>query len=640
MLGDREGGVDMSFVKNMMSRNFIEFASYVIKDRAIPEISDGLKPVQRRIFHSLNEMDDGKFNKVANVIGNTMKYHPHGDASISSALVVLANKEYFIEKQGNFGNIYTGDEASAARYIECRLSSLAKETMFNKELTEYLDSYDGRNKEPVSLPTKIPVLLLSGAEGIAVGMSTKILSHNFNELLKAQIAILNKQEFEIYPDFFQGGIIDVSEYSDGNGKVKIRALIEKPNDKTLLIKEIPYCTTTESLIESIDNASKKGKIKISSINDFTTEKVEIEVKVSRGENSADVEKLLYAYTDCEVSVSVNCIVIKDGRPYECGVSDLLRYNTEKLVADLKRELEIEKDKLSERLNDLTLEMIFIENRIYKKIEEIAVYDEIISTVMKELNKYKKLFIRELKTEDIERLLEIKIKRISRFDIENHKKNIDDIVRQLEMVKERLKDVVKYTIDYLDNLIKKYGGAYRRKTKIKKIKTLSANEIAQPDVKVFWDKKTGFLGTDVKGDERFTASPVDKFLVISKDCSYKVVSIDCKTFIDTKVEYLAKYDDNVSFSLIYTDLDSKISYAKKFKISKYLTNKVYSLSPFEKGRVDYLSINPKEKVVIEYIKKPKQKINSEVFSFSEVEEKSSSAKGIRVSTKELDKVTKK
>jgi len=630
----------MSFVKNMISRNFIEFASYVIKDRAIPDISDGLKPAQRRIFHSLNEMDDGKFNKVANVIGNTMKYHPHGDASISSALIVLANKEYFIEKQGNFGNIYTGDEASAARYIECRLTSLAKETMFNDELTEYVDSYDGRNKEPVSLPTKIPVLLLSGTEGIAVGMSTKILSHNFNELLKAQIAILNNQEFEIYPDFFQGGIMDVSEYANGNGKVKIRALIEKPNDKTLIIKEIPYCTTTESLIESIDNASKKGKIKISSINDFTTEKVEIEIKVSRGENSTDVEKLLYAYTDCEVSVSLNCIVIKDGRPHECGVSDLLRYNTEKLVVDLKRELEIEKDKLTEKLNDLTLEMIFIENRIYKKIEEIAVYDEIISTVIKELNKHKKLFIRELKTEDVERLLEIKIRRISRFDIENHKKNMDDIVRRLDLVKERLKDVVKYAIEYIDNLIKKYGGAYRRKTKIRKIKTLSASEIVQPDVKVYWDKKTGFLGTDVKSDERFTASPIDKFLVISKDCSYKVVSIDSKTFIDTKVEYLAKYDDNVTFSLIYTDLESKISYAKKFKITKYLTNKVYNLAFCEKGRVDYLSVNPKDKVVIEYVKKPRPKNNSEIFSFSEVEIKSSSAKGVRVSTKELKKVTKK
>ncbi|HQJ06821.1 MAG TPA: DNA gyrase subunit A, partial [Spirochaetota bacterium] len=407
-----------------------------------------------------------------------------------------------------------------------------------------------------------------------------------------------------------------------------------------IIKEMPYCTTTESLIESIDNASKKGKIKISSINDFTTEKVEIEIKVSRGENSTDVEKLLYAYTDCEVSVSLNCIVIKDGRPHECGVSDLLRYNTEKLVVDLKRELEIEKDKLTEKLNDLTLEMIFIENRIYKKIEEIAVYDEIISTVIKELNKHKKLFIRELKTEDVERLLEIKIRRISRFDIENHKKNMDDIVRRLDLVKERLKDVVKYAIEYIDNLIKKYGGAYRRKTKIRKIKTLSASEIVQPDVKVYWDKKTGFLGTDVKSDERFTASPIDKFLVISKDCSYKVVSIDSKTFIDTKVEYLAKYDDNVTFSLIYTDLESKISYAKKFKITKYLTNKVYNLAFCEKGRVDYLSVNPKDKVVIEYVKKPRQKINSEIFSFSEVEIKSSSAKGVRVSTKELKKVTKK
>ncbi|MBP5707139.1 MAG: DNA topoisomerase IV subunit A, partial [Spirochaetales bacterium] len=417
-------------IKDMIGSNFIEYASYVIKDRAIPDIDDGLKPVQRRILHSMDEMDDGKFNKVANVIGNTMKYHPHGDQSIGGSLVVLANKDYFIEKQGNFGNIYTGDDASAPRYIECRLSALAKEVLFNKEITEYVDSYDGRNKEPVTLPAKVPVLLMMGTEGIAVGMTTKILPHNFGELLAAEVAILKKQNFEIFPDFPQGGIIDVTEYAKGNGKVKIRAKIEIPNDKTLLIKEIPFGTTTESLIGSIENAAKKNQIKISSINDYTAEKVEIEIKPGRGETAVDIEKALYAYTDCEVTLSVNCILIMDNKPVEMSVDDVLRHNAQKLVKDLEKELNIEKHKLTERLQDMTLEQIFIENRIYKKIEELKTYEEIIATITKELNKFKKLLIRDLTIEDIERLLEIKIKRISRFDIENHRRNMDDIVRKL------------------------------------------------------------------------------------------------------------------------------------------------------------------------------------------------------------------
>ena len=630
-------------IKDMIGSNFIEYASYVIKDRAIPDIDDGLKPVQRRILHSMDEMDDGKFNKVANIIGNTMKYHPHGDQSIGGSLVVLANKDYFIEKQGNFGNIFTGDDASAPRYIECRLSPLAKEVLFNKEITEYVDSYDGRNKEPVTLPAKVPVLLMTGTEGIAVGMTTKILPHNFGELLAAEIAILQKKDFEIYPDFPQGGIIDVTEYAKGNGKVKIRAKIEIPNDKTLLIKEIPFGTTTESLISSIENAAKKNQIKISSINDYTAEKVEIEIKPGRGETAADIEKALYAYTDCEVTLSVNCILIMDNKPVEMTVDDVLRHNAQKLVKDLERELNIEKHKLTERLQDMTLEQIFIENRIYKKIEELKTYEEIIATITKELNKFKKLFIRDLTIEDIERLLEIKIKRISRFDIENHRRNMDDIVRKLEEIEINLKNVVKYTIKYIQGIQTKYAKAYPRKTQIKKFKAVTVKEIEKNiDVNVYWDKKGGFLGTDVKSDIVLTALPSEKFLVICKDATFKVVGIESKIFIDTTAMYVEKFDEKKVFCLIYTDLATNTAYSKKFKIEKFLTNKVYNLSPSGKGRIEYLSVNPKQKVVLHYVKKPKQKINEEPFSFADVEIKGYGVKGNKVCTgsKELESVGEK
>jgi topoisomerase-4 subunit A len=591
----------------------------------------------------MDEMDDGKFNKVANIIGNTMKYHPHGDQSIGGSLVVLANKDYFIEKQGNFGNIFTGDDASAPRYIECRLSPLAKEVLFNKEITEYVDSYDGRNKEPVTLPAKVPVLLMTGTEGIAVGMTTKILPHNFGELLAAEIAILQKKDFEIYPDFPQGGIIDVTEYAKGNGKVKIRAKIEIPNDKTLLIKEIPFGTTTESLISSIENAAKKNQIKISSINDYTAEKVEIEIKPGRGETAADIEKALYAYTDCEVTLSVNCILIMDNKPVEMTVDDVLRHNAQKLVKDLERELNIEKHKLTERLQDMTLEQIFIENRIYKKIEELKTYEEIIATITKELNKFKKLFIRDLTIEDIERLLEIKIKRISRFDIENHRRNMDDIVRKLEEIEINLKNVVKYTIKYIQGIQTKYAKSYPRNTQIKKCKAVTVKEIEKDiDVNVYWDKKGGFLGTDVKSDIVLTALPSEKFLVICKDATFKVVGIESKIFIDTTAMYVEKFDEKKVFCLIYTDLATNTAYSKKFKIEKFLTNKVYNLSPSGKGRIEYLSVNPKQKVVLHYVKKPKQKINEEPFSFADVEIKGYGIKGNKVCTgsKELESVGEK
>lgn len=629
----------MTYIKGMLSNNFIEYASYVIKDRAITDINDGLKPVQRRILHSLHEVDDGKFNKVANVVGNTMKYHPHGDASIYSALVTLANKDLFIEKQGNFGNIYTGDVASAARYIECRLSPLAREVLFNKDITEYTDSYDGRNKEPITLPSKIPSLLIMGTEGIAVGMSTKVLPHNFTELLNAQIKILKNKKFEIYPDFPQGGMMDVSEYDKGNGKVKVRAVIEIKDNKTLIIKEIPYNTTTQSLIASIDAASKKGQIKVSSISDYTAENVEIEIKVSRGEDAAEVIQSLYAYTDCELSISVNLITIVEGKPRMLNIDDVLEHNTMKLVEDLERELQIEKDKLEQKLHDLTLEQIFIENRIYKKIEELRDYDEIINTIKTALNKFKKLFIRELVDDDIEKLLQIRIKRISRYDIEKHQKNIDDIVADLKIVKSRMEDVVGYTVVYLRKLVNKYGKSFPRNTQITTINTVSVKDISHPDIKVYWDKKQGLFGTDVKSELFFTVSPFDKFLVISADATYKVISVDSKTFVDTKVLFLENHDPEIVFSIIYTNLDTGIAYAKKFKIEKFLTNKVYNMGGCTNGRIDYFSLNDSDKVMVHFKKKKGQRVNNKVFDFSSFEIKGASARGNKVTDKEIEKIVK-
>ncbi|MDP2105376.1 MAG: DNA topoisomerase IV subunit A, partial [Desulfobulbaceae bacterium] len=394
----------------LFDTNFLEYTSYVVKERAIPHVADGLKPVQRRIMQTLKNMDDGRFNKVANVVGEAMKLHPHGDASIFAALVNLSNKGFLIDQQGNFGNTLTGDSASAARYIECRLSPLALEVMFNKDLTEFADSYDGRMQEPVVLPAKIPLLLMQGADGIAVGMATKIMPHNFVELLTAQKQILRDEPFEIFPDFPQGGLVDVTHYDRGNGRLKCRARIEEINDKTIVIREVPYTTTTTSLVESIEKAVRAGKLKIVSINDYTAETVEVEIKLARGMYASDTISALYAFTDCEVPISPNFTVIKDNQPMVMNVDDVLRYNTQKLVVDLEKELTIELDRLREKIHAALLEQIFIEERLYKEIEECSSYELVVSTVDSSLKPFADRLLRAVTREDIERLLEIRIKR--------------------------------------------------------------------------------------------------------------------------------------------------------------------------------------------------------------------------------------
>ena len=413
----------MAYVDTLYQKNFVEYASYVIKDRAIPHVDDGLKPVQRRILHALFELDDSKFHKVANVIGHTMRYHPHGDGSIYSALVVLANKELFIDRQGNFGNIYTGDMASAARYIECRLSPLASEVLFDPEITEYVDSYDGRNREPVILPAKLPVLLAQGAEGIAVGMATRILPHNLIELLEAQVACMKDEEFELLPDFPTAGMADVSQYEDGTGKVLVRARMDLSDPKRIVITEIPYGTTTELLIASIEDAARKNKVKISSIHDYTAENVEIEIKLPRGVYGQEVVDALYAFTDCELSLSCNPVVIDGDKPRVMGVAGILRHNVDRLVDILKAELQVEQGRLEDRMHARTLERIFIENRIYQEIEDKKSSDAVLNAVLSGLEPHHEEIGREVTRDDVDTLLRIPIRRISLYDIERARKGI-------------------------------------------------------------------------------------------------------------------------------------------------------------------------------------------------------------------------
>jgi len=618
------------FLRKLMDSNFIEYASYVIKERAIPDVDDGLKPVQRRILWALQKMEDGKFHKVANVIGDTMKYHPHGDASIGDALVVLANKEYYIEKQGNFGNILTGDGASAARYIECRLSPLAKEVLFNNDITEFIDSYDGRNQEPVTLPVKIPSLLMLGADGIAVGMATKVLPHNFKELLEAQIATLRKQKIELYPDFIHGGIMDVSEYDDGNGKITIRAKIEREGRK-LIIRELPATTTTESLINSIEKAVSRNKIKVASINDYTTDKVEIEVTPMRGYDSDKCLKALYAYTDCSVSISANLTVICDNRPCQMSVTDVIKRNTEKLRDYLQRELEIELAKLEDKFHNKTLAQIFIENRIYKRIEECKSEELVFSEVHAGLKKFRKLLKRDVTDEDVERLLAIPIRRISLFDINKNKKDIDDILRQIEEVKKNLAQLTRYAVKYLKDLIAKYAEGHERRTEIESFDRIDKQAVALNNIKVGWDRKGCYIGTSVKSDERVTCNEYDHLLCIERKGNYKVINIPDKIFIG-RLYYFTKYDKDQIYYIVYSEKKTGKFYSKKTVINKFITDKEYILCPAGcKLEIITTRANSLYEFKVDTKIKDKKKL---LFNLSESTERSPKARGQLISPKKI------
>jgi len=616
--------------------NFLEYTSYVIKERAIPAIEDGLKPVQRRLLQTLNNMDDGRFHKVANVVGETMKLHPHGDASIFAALVNLANKGYLIDRQGNFGNIFTGDQASAARYIECRLSPLAREVLFNKDLTEYTESYDGRALEPVSLPAKIPLLLLQGADGIAVGMATRILPHNFRELLEAQIAILEDREFDIYPDFLQKGLIDVSDYDSGHGKIRCRARLVETNEKTITITEIPYGTTTSSLIDSIEKAAKSGKIKILSINDYTAEEVEIEIKLPRNIYAKDTIKALYAFTDCEMSLNTNLTLIRGNMPETTTVSEVLRFNTEKLVADLTRELEIELARLKQKLHGRLLEQIFIEERLYKEIEEVPTYEKVIATVDDSLKPFIKILEQPVTKEDIERLLEIKIRRISRYDIDRQAKEISGLRKDIKQVRKHLQDTVGFTISYIGNLLETYGNNHPRLSEITHFSEVEARKVALSNLTVCYHRESGFIGHAIKAENEdqdisFSCSEYDRLLLISADGTYKVVPVPEKLFVGEEIEYAAIFKKGLVFNIVYRDGKENLAYVKRFKSPKFILDKEYRLFPRHKrSRILLLTIGENKHARVSLVPSRRAKSNIVEIDFDQYLVKGTGAKGKRVS----------
>ena len=628
----------MRYLKPLMKQNFLEYASYVIRDRAIPDIEDGLKPVQRRILHTMKEIDDGKFCKVANIVGDTMKLHPHGDASIGSALVVMANKEYFIDKQGNFGNALTGDPASAPRYIEARLTPLAKETLFNSELTEYTDSYDGRNKEPVVLPCKLPVSLLFGAEGIAVGMSTRILPHNFNEVIDAQIAFLKNQPFKLLPDFLSGGILDVGQYEEGNGKVLVRARIDVYEDKILTVRELPFGVTTESLIQSVQDAANKGKLKLSSIDDFTAESVEIELKAARGIDAEKLLKLLYAFTQCQVSISVNLLLIQANQPAQMTVSEVLRHSTLRLKDLLKQELLLSLEQTRRKWHMRRMEMYFIGEKIYQKLEACDSYEEALDVVRKAVLHIESVLPFPVEQDDIEKLLTMQIKRISRYDQKESQKELDKLKVTIGSLNKSLKDITRYTISYLDKIKDKYGEDFPRRTKVQSFDEIRVQDVAEKQ-KVGWDRKEGFLGLNVKsGSTSFYCSAYDKIVVIRKDGSYQVIRVPEKQFVGKDAISVEKLNQKTVHNVIYWEGASKVCYAKRFRVEKFILDREYNLFPKKKGaKILHLSQGEGIRLEVFFVPTPRIRKSSDTYNLDDLGIKGIQARGNKVSSKSVQNV---
>src|SRR6266446_3014756 len=600
--------------------SFLQYASYVIRDRAIPNLADGLKPVQRRILWSLRQKDDGRFIKVATVSGHCAQYHPHGDAAISDALVVLVSKRYLIEGQGNFGNIFTGDPAAAPRYIECRLTELARAELFNDALTESVPSYDGRNQEPISLPSKLPLLLMLGTEGIAVGMSCKILPHNFPELLQAQVAILKKQPFKLLPDFPTGGLMDARDYKDGTGSIKVRARIKTKDDSTVVVKEIPPTTTTDSLIGSIEDAARKGKIKVKSVNDFTSEEAEIEIRAPGGVSAEQLVDGLYAFTDCEVTIASRIIVIKNNRPVELTVSEVLKENTEQLVATLKRELELKESKLQDELHFRTLERIFIEERLYKKIEQCKTNEAVLAAVLDGFKPFRKELVRELVDADVERLLQVRIRRISLFDIHKHREEMEQVKADLAETRKNLKNLTKYVIGHLEALLAKYGPLYPRLTKSSRYDEVDAKEAAFKAFKVAYDRESGYVGHKVSGEEfKVDCKKFDKLILVFKDGHYQVVGLPERERI---------------FTLAYTNREA--TYLKRFTFGGTIMNKIYHCIP-PKSRVLFFEPETPAELFIKYKPAPYQKIHQQTCDPKEVEVKGPKTRGRQISTKDISSI---
>ncbi len=631
----------MAYAKDLYRQNFIEYASYVIKDRAIPDIEDGLKPVQRRILHTLIEMDDGRFHKVANVVGSAMHYHPHGDASIYSALVNLANCDLFIEKQGNYGNFMTGDKAAAARYIECRLLPFAKKVLYNPEITEYVESYDGRSQEPVVFPAKIPVVLIQGTEGIAVGMSTMILPHNAIEVVDAQIAALTGEEFTLYPDFPGGGIMDVSDYNDGLGSVAVRAKLDTSNPKKIIIEELPYGVDSEKMIQSIDAAAKKGRLKVAQVNDFTADKVNIEIYLSKGTYTKDLVDALYAYTLCEQKISVNCLVIKEKLPHVTTVSDVIKYHAAHLLKVSEAELEVEKGHLFDKLHTRTLERIFIEERIYKRIEQKRSAEAVKEAVVTGFEPYKDELVREITDDDIEHLLKIPIRRISLFDIEKNKEEIDQINADIKKVEYNLKHLVEYSVKTLEDIKKDLiAQGHERMTQIADFNTVSIKEVARRDLDLRYDDTTGYIGTGLKtGDEICKVSEYDKILIINKNGSYYTANVGEKEFIGKDAVYIGLADknslENLTFTVIYQEKKSGRTMIKRAKFTGgFILNKMYNILPEPEDNVmKKLSTLPNAEVTVTF-KGKGLRVSEQVFLFSDFRVKNAKAGGVMITKKDV------
>ncbi len=628
--------VDITYLPGMYQNWFLDYASYVILERAVPHLLDGLKPVQRRILHSMRRLEDGRYNKVANIIGHTMQFHPHGDASIGDALVQLGQKDLLVDVQGNWGNIHTGDSAAAPRYIEARLSKFALEVVFNPKTTKWKASYDGRNKEPINLPVKFPLLLAQGVEGIAVGLASKILPHNFNELIEASIAFLKNEEFELFPDFPTGGLMDCSKYQDGlrGARIRVRSRISKLDKKTLVISEIPYGKTTGSLIDTIISANDKGKIKIKKIDDNTAENVEIHIELASNVSPDKTIDALYAFTDCEVSISPNSCLITDSHPEFMGVKQILEKSTKNTVILLTTELEIRKGELEDAWHMGSLEKIFIENRIYLLIEECETWECVIKTIDKGLDPWKKQLKRPVTEDDITRLTEIKIKRISKFDAFKAEDIIKSIEAELVEVQNYLDNIIEFAINYFKSLKKKYGKGKERKTEIRSFDNIEATKVVVANEKLYVNYDEGFIGTGLKKDEfLFECSDIDDVIIIRKDGTYVVTKVSPKAFVGKNILYVGlfkKNDSRTIYNIVYRDGRMGNNYMKRFPVKGITRDKEYDLTQGkENSKILYFSANPNgEAEVIRINLKPKPKLKKANFEydFSELAIKNRNANG--------------
>ena len=646
-LGSDGGGSGSDDVESMYEAWFLEYASYVILDRAVPGMGDGLKPVQRRILHAMFELEDGRYNKAANIIGHTMRYHPHGDMAIEDALVKIAQKDLLIDTQGNWGNVATGDRAAAPRYIEARLSEFAKEVLFREEITQWLASYDGRNKEPLALPVKFPLLLALGVEGIAVGLSTKILPHNFNELLEQAVLHLQGKKITLYPDFQTGGMIDVSLYQDGQrgGKVKVRAKIEVLDNKTLKVAELPFGVTTPSLIDSILGAADKGKLKVKKVEDNTAEHVEVLVHIPTGISPLTMVDALYAFTDCEVSISPNCCVVADNKPVFCGVTDVLIQSVADTKARLTHELEIEKTQLEQKIHFNRLELIFIEEKVYRKIETAESWDQVVAAIHKGLKPHIGDFKEPVTDDDVAKLTEIKIKRISKFDREKSEKAMEKLTVQLAEVDAKLEDMVFTTIAYYRHLQKTYGSDRERRTKIDTFEQVEAKAVAVANQKLYVNRREGFIGTGLKKDEFVVeCSELDEIISFNKDGSFQVTKVAEKTFVGKnilEVKLFERGDKETLYHVIYQDGKGGPIYAKRFPISSVTRDREYDLTKGTKGsRLLHLSINPAgagETVTLTFKDKKTGKSVRSDLDFAELPTQTRSVKGQLVSKDQFVKL---